>query len=117
MAERSFWIEIINAFDNLTRKDFGLDGGDWSNNESATPPEAIGVRRRASFGSESNGFATGTAGWATYNSPDGEIKITWSNPFIGNNSFNVSHPGSVQANWGDINGNNAAVAVTLLPNF
>ena len=117
MAVRSVWIEVVNGFDNLTRKDFGLEGGDWSNNESATPPETIRVRSRVSFGSESNGAATGTAGWATYDSPDGEIKITWSNPFIGANSFDVAVPGSAQAQWSDISGNNAAVAVTLLPNF
>jgi hypothetical protein len=117
MAFRSVWIEVVNGFDNLTRKDYGLSGGDWSNNESATPPEQIRNRTRASFGSESHGVGTGTAGWATYDSPDGEVKIAWSNPTLGANSLDVDVPGSAQSSVTDISGDNASVTITLLPNF
>jgi hypothetical protein len=117
MAPRSFFIQVVNAGPNLTRKDIGLDHGEWSNGGGEVPPEQIPNRSRAAWESESGGFATGTAGHAVYSSPGGDVGFFWNDPFVGSNSFTVTHPPSIQAQWGDISGNNAAVTVTILDNF
>jgi hypothetical protein len=117
MAARSFYIQVVNGGPALTRKEIGLDHGVWSEGGGAVPPEHIPSRSRAHWESESNGFATGTQGHAIYSSDAGDVGFYWDNPFVGHNSFSVDHPPSIQAQWGDISGNNAAVTVTLLDNF
>ena len=81
------------------------------------PPERIPHRSRAHWESESDGFATGTQGHAIYTSEAGDVSFFWDDPFIGGNSFSVDHSPALQANWGDVSGNNAAVTVTILDNF
>lgn len=117
MASRSFFIEVVNAGPDLVRKDFGLDHGIWSNDGGFVPPERIPHRSRARWESESNGFATGTQGHATYTSSSGDVGFFWDDPFVGSNSFGVNHSPDIAANWGDISGNNAAITVTILDNF
>jgi hypothetical protein len=117
MAERSFFIQVVNAGPDLIRKDIGLDHGEWSNGGGLVPPERIPHRSRAHWESESDGFATGTQGHAIYGSDAGDVGFFWNDPFIGSNSFGVNHSPGIQASWGDISGNNAAVTVTLNDNF
>lgn len=117
MAVRSFFIQVVNAGPDLIRKDIGLDHGEWSNGGGFVPPERIPHRSRAQWESESDGAATGTQGHAIYSSDAGDVGFFWDDPFIGSNSFGVNHSPSIQASWGDISGNNAAVTVTLIDNF
>jgi hypothetical protein len=117
MAARSFFIQVVNAGPDLTRKDIGLDHGEWSNGGGLVPPERIPRRSRAHWESESDGFATGTQGHALYSSDAGDVDFVWDDPFIGSNTFTVNHSSNVQATWTDISGNNAAVTVTLIDSF
>ena len=117
MAARSFFIEVVNAGFDLNRKDIGLDHGQWSDGGGLVPPEHIPRFTRGHWESESDGFATGTQGHAVYSSDAGDVGLFWDNPFIGSNSFTVNTPPGIQASWGDISGNNAAVSVVLIPKF
>ncbi len=117
MAARSFFIQVVNAGPDLIRKDIGLDHGEWSDGGGLVPPERIPHRSRAHRVSESDGFATGTQGRALYSSGAGDVGFVGDAPFIGSNSFGVNHSPGIQASWGDISGNNAAVTVTLIDNF
>lgn len=117
MASRSFFVQVVNAGPDLNLKDSGLDGGEWSSGGGLGPPQRIPHHSRGVWQSESDGIGTGTQGHAIYSSDEGDVGFFWDDPFIGSNSFAVNHSPSIQATWGDISGNNAAVTVTLLDSF
>jgi hypothetical protein len=117
MASRSFFVQVVNAGPDLTLKGSGLDHGEWSSGGGLAPPQRIPTRSRAVWQSESDGIGTGTQGHAIYGSAEGDVGFVWDDPFVGSNSFAVNHSPSIQAEWGDISGNNAAVTVTLLESF
>jgi hypothetical protein len=121
--ERSMWIELQNltfSGSTLTRVAFGLSGGCWSNGESAVPPEQIAPGGTAGWGSESCGFATGTAGYVAYRvtksdgSVVGDVTIRWSNPYVGRNKVEADVPNGVLFFASDTSGNNASVRATLM---
>ena len=68
----------------LTRTDYNLDGGEWTQ----TPPHTIPARKQIAWASESSGFATGTQGSASYLCEDTTTKvdISWNVPYSGANS-------------------------------
>jgi hypothetical protein len=72
--------------DALVLVEATLDHGVWSGSQ---PPSRIAPGGNASFGSESDGFMTGTEGHATYAIGDTGAKLTlyWNNPFVGANGF------------------------------
>jgi hypothetical protein len=120
MPRSSFFIQVVNAGPDLTRKDFGLEHGIWSSGSDGgdlVPPERIPHRSRAHWESEASDELTGTQGHALYSSDAGDVGFFWDAQFIRSNSFRVNHSPSIQASWGDISGNNAAVTVTLIDNF
>ena len=124
MAARSFLITVQNFTGKLwQRSNLGLSGGEWSNGGGLVPPEQIlkisldddgnAIPGVVQFGSESDGFATGTEGFVQYESDIGTFYIGWNNPFVGSNGFGVAVPDGFRAEYGDISGNNANVTVTI----
>lgn len=81
MATRSVQVEFTNRTrSNLIKVSDRIDHGVWT----SRPPQIIGDR--ASWATESDGFATGTEGLVTYrieDVPDSEVTMIWDNPFIG----------------------------------
>jgi hypothetical protein len=118
MAAHSFAITLRNGSGvALRRTNLTLNHGIFSGNGNAVPPENIPNLTRASWQSESDGFATGTEGSVTYASDAGDVFIHWDNPFVGSNGLGVGVPNSIIVEHGSIDGNDAAVTITLTPNF
>jgi Aegerolysin len=124
MAERSFEVTVSNMTGRTwTRTGMDLAHGIWENNGAAVPPETIprltidddGTPKPGVgfFGSESNGFGTGTEGSAHYVSDRGEhLDLFWDDPFVGSNTFTVN-AAPLRACFGNISGNNAHVTVRI----
>lgn len=132
MAARSTQVTLDSAAGvegrfNLRLMNSGLDHGEWT----SQPPELIG--NLGIWESESNGFATGTEGRATYQLEDvdgnrmGELTLHWDNPFAGSNSYDqsvdpaadpndASAPGYSIVRLGG-GGDNASVTFRLLNGF
>src|SRR5258708_2316854 len=114
MAARSISIVLHNNTDqDLTLTSSSLPSGEWTQ----PPPDNIGGTADGSWGSESNGLATGTAGSVVYaiGGEGDSVLITWDNPFGGTNkySFNLSSGWALyQTGW---DGDNASVEYTLEP--
>lgn len=116
-AARSTWVTLVNqtGCDLTLTGDYGLDHGEWTRE----PPAAPGYIRAgswASWGSESNGFLTGTEGHAQFATSECRplshrvITIHWDNPYIGANSYDYG--GTDPAFWvphSGGSGNNANV--------
>jgi Aegerolysin len=131
MAARSVTVTVVNCSKvEWKRTDLKLLGGIWGPNGGTVPPEVIAgqiedddgepIRSEVVFGSESNGFATGTEGWVTYTGSKksgesiGLMKIHWNNPFSGGNGFGVDFQDQrYTANVGNSVGNNATVLVDI----
>lgn len=116
MASRSMGITVHNFINppiQLIRKDMGLSHGIWSNNGGAVPPEKIDPFQTVWFGSESDGFATGTEGFVLYSSNIGDFHIGWDNPYVGSNGFGVDTPPGYGGSHTNESGNNANVEVFL----
>jgi hypothetical protein len=79
------------------------------------PPEKIDPHGRATWGSESDGFMTGTEGTTTYASSAGDITITWDIPFAGSNSYSSSAPKGYTLSHSGGSEDNAHVTFTLSP--
>jgi hypothetical protein len=64
-----------------------LDHGIWS--ALGQPPARIPQGAEVRWGSESNGFMTGTEGTALYavGTTGAKLKVYWDNPFVGDNTF------------------------------
>lgn len=118
MAARSYWIQVTNLTGltlELDRAKTGLKHGQWSNNGSATPPDVAKNGQTIEFGSESDGFATGTEGQAVYASSAGDFLIYWDNPYVGADETSVQTPNGYTSNKEDSKGNNATLSVVLYP--
>lgn len=125
MAARSFFITVLNFTGKLwQRSNLVLESGEWSNNGGFVPPEQIpkisldgngdAIPGVARFGSESDGFATGTNGSVQYQSDGGSrIYIGWNNPFVGSNGFSVGATNGLKIVSNDFTGDNANVTVTV----
>ncbi|MFF2349778.1 aegerolysin family protein [Kitasatospora sp. NPDC058115] len=91
-AARSTTVRLSNWTGcTLTRESWELSHGIWSHE----PPERIADQQRGSWSSESNGFATGTEGFAQFYAEncanpalDGRlVRVHWNNPYVGSNSY------------------------------
>ncbi|KIK55252.1 hypothetical protein GYMLUDRAFT_175880 [Collybiopsis luxurians FD-317 M1] len=102
----------------LTRIDAYLEHGEWAKDQY--PPDHISPKSEGRWKSESNGFMTGTAGYVKYVLGDGGesiLRVYWSNPFSGSNSYSGSITGPKEHEYacsytGGV-GNNASVTYTL----
>ncbi|MEV7176355.1 hypothetical protein [Kitasatospora sp. NPDC093679] len=78
----------------LTREEWGLSHGIWT----AQPPVRIYDQGTGSWASESNGFATGTEGYARFFSENCAdpvlngrlVRVHWNDPYAGSNSYDSS---------------------------
>ena len=127
MAARSTNVTFTNNTHQtlLTRVDENLAHGIWS----TEPPAQINPGEQVEWGSESDGFLTGTEGWVRYYpsvldtdsigipspAPDSAtIYIYWDNPYAGSNSYNSAAPSPWQTTQeGDGSGDNASIAFSL----
>jgi hypothetical protein len=122
-ASRSVHIVLVNNTPfNLYRERGHLDHGVWASHT----PEVIGDY--GEWASESNGFLTGTEGWATYRIIDfdnhlvGKVTVRWDNPYAGSNSYSESvtpngwtHSDGYSIGHFGGGGNNARVTFRLEP--
>ncbi|NKY31327.1 hypothetical protein [Nocardia gamkensis] len=115
MAARSYWVRVYNyTGTDLTLTNKALQHGVWSNNGGATPPDVIPEGRRAEWGSESDGLATGTEGEVVYASAAGEFKVYWDNPYVGSDQTSVRTPTRFSSVKEDSRGDNATLKVALV---
>jgi Aegerolysin len=112
-ASRSMEIIVKNrsGLELIRTDDYHLDHGAWTDGDF--PPESIPNRSTATWGSESDGFATGTEGHVMYSSSAGNFRFYWDNPFVGSNGFSVDTPPGHSYHNSDISGDNAVVRVTV----
>lgn len=97
MPARSVIIFVLNTTDralNLVVQSQHLDHGEWSS--GGMPPTTIPQGGFGHFGSESDGFLTGTQGSVSYTvsgeSDDHQATFYWDNPYIGGNSYSATAP-------------------------
>ncbi|MFD8478226.1 hypothetical protein [Kitasatospora sp. NPDC059673] len=91
-AARSTAVKLNNWTGcTLTRENWWLSHGIWT----TQPPIHIYNQQQGSWASESNGFATGTEGYARFYSENCAnpvlngriIQVHWDNPYVGSNSY------------------------------
>ncbi|MFF8768564.1 aegerolysin family protein [Kitasatospora sp. NPDC015120] len=91
-AARSTTVRLSNWTGcTLTRESWELSHGIWSHE----PPERIADQQRGSWSSESEGFATGTEGFAQFYAENCAnpvlngrlVRVHWNNPYVGSNSY------------------------------
>ena len=114
MASRSVQVHFKNNSDSvLTLKKAALSHGEWSRDDQ--PPSSIeGGEQNVQWGSESDGFMTGTEGYATYTlGSGGELTVNWDNPYYGSNSYSCSAPGGYSCNHSGGGEDNSNVTFTL----
>ncbi|MER7704665.1 aegerolysin family protein [Kitasatospora sp. NPDC097605] len=94
-AARSTTVRLSNWTGcTLTRESWELSHGIWSHE----PPERIADQQRGSWSSESNGFATGTEGFAQFFAENCAnpvlngrlVRVHWNNPYVGSNSYDAA---------------------------
>jgi len=94
-AARSTTVLLINSTGcDLNLAGYGLTHGMWT----TEPPQYIDPGTQASWASESNGFMTGTEGYARFTTSDCAdtalrrkvVQVHWANPFYGSNSYNYA---------------------------
>jgi hypothetical protein len=126
VAARSVKITVENWTGRTwTKQALSLPGGIWMNNGGLVPPDVLPkvslspdgdpVPGVTEFGSESEGFMTGTEGSVTYvNEQGGSLLIGWNNPYIGGNGFGAQAPEGFVASLGVTTpGDNADITVSL----
>jgi hypothetical protein len=75
--------------------------------------------QESGFGSESNGFMTGTHGAVTYSVSNGQgIYLNWTDPYAGSNSYisavdGMPYHGKILVTRSGGGGNNAVVVLTI----
>jgi hypothetical protein len=110
-----FWL-VNNTF-----LDLRLDGVQISHGAFfVAPPATIGIGQQACWESANTGIFTGTEGRANYgafsgDTPSGEVRITWDNPWAGNNHFSCVVPAGLKCvpTPGSGSGNHAHPVFTL----
>lgn len=110
MAQRS----AIASFSNqtgatLTLASAVIQHGEWDQQ----PPQTIAAQSTASWSSESDGFATGTAAQVVYSLPGGQVVTTYDNPFSGDNGATGQAPPTFQLATDYSQGDNMTVTYTL----
>lgn len=107
-AARSTRVTVVNKTTvTWTRVDATLTHGTWA----SEPPQTLAAKATGSWQSESNGFLTGTEGWAVYGTEVGQVEIYWNNPFSGSNNYKCRTPPSsgYSCRVSGGSGNNASV--------
>ncbi|MEV8325908.1 hypothetical protein [Kitasatospora sp. NPDC056731] len=101
-AARSTTVHLHNGTGcSLYRTGYALAHGIWTQGQE--PPQILGNTGDATFQSESNGFLTGTEGWATFSTYGCEegwrnnntVQLHWANPYAGSNSYDENGTSSV----------------------
>lgn len=117
-AARSVWVIVRNNSKYpLSLQNSYITSGEWT----VQPNTVIQPGQESGFGSESNGFMTGTHGSVTYNVSNGQhFDFTWTNPYVGSNTFSsalstVTYNGlsKVVMTRSGGSGNNAVVVITI----
>ena len=87
-----------------------LDGGEWA----AYPPDTVAAGAIGRWGTQSNGFATGTEGSATMQvSPSASVTVRWNNPYWGSNSYSCEAQGELSCSTSGGGGNDSTLTVTV----
>jgi hypothetical protein len=114
-ASRSVDVYFDNQTDiMLTRRTFGLAHGIWTNDK--VPPEQIAGQTKAYWRSESDGFMTGTEGFAEYYPGvdlESIVRVIWDNPWLGSNKYTESAPSGYKISHSGGSGDNATVTFTM----
>ena len=115
-AARSVWVIIRNNSKyQLNYPQYYLTSGVWT----VKPNAVILPGQESSFGSESNGFMTGTHGSVMYSVSNGQqLSFTWTNPYVGSNSYSTSlsglpYSGKIMVTRSGGSGNKAVVVLTI----
>jgi hypothetical protein len=118
MAARSVAITFVNQTNmTLYQGYWDLDHGIWNGG----PPGSIAPGLQYKFENDSDGFMTGAEGKVCYAcvNPDGtwngQVRISWDDPFVGSDSFNGEavfvNGATIKTNYSG--GDNAAVTFTF----
>ncbi|EGG15719.1 hypothetical protein DFA_10561 [Cavenderia fasciculata] len=86
----SFPFPWNNSDSGASKDNYSLEHGNWYE----LPPEGIPPGATIEFGTAASGICTGTNGSVNYysNGLKGDIKLTFNNPFIGENTFSSHCP-------------------------
>ena len=106
-----------NTTHNLTMRYSEVFSGVWR----LRPRIYVSPSQEIYWGTESNGFMTGTSGAVMYDMDDGKhFTVKWSNPYVGSNTYTFSGTalgaGGFKITRSGGSGNNAQVTLTLEPN-
>ncbi|MFD0275462.1 aegerolysin family protein [Kitasatospora sp. NPDC127111] len=118
-AARSTVVKLNNWTGcTLTRESWELSHGIWT----SEPPVRIYDQQRGSWSSESNGFATGTEGYAQFYAENCAnpvlngrlVRVHWNNPYVGSNSYDWAGSDlKFHLNKAGGSGNNATVEFSV----
>jgi hypothetical protein len=102
---------------NLTKRYSEVFSGIWT----LQPKIYVSPTEEFYWGTESNGFMTGTSGIVWYDMDNGKyFTVKWSNPFVGSNSYTFGGTalgtGGFRIVRSGGSGNNAQVTLTLVKN-
>jgi hypothetical protein len=128
MSSTSVFIENYSAY-TFTRYAYSVEHGKWESGAHGdrVPPPVIEPGHQDKEGDFVPGIGewvnvsdgAGTQGQCKYHSKKGNVEhedllFEWINPVVGTNTFRVpSIPAELDAQWGDISGNNMVVRVTI----
>jgi hypothetical protein len=124
MAARSVKITIHNASDvQFVTSTSSLSGGEWTPGLQPNAGDLVLETDRYRFGSESDGFLTGTAGSITLSTANLPVltpwllTFSWDKPFIGETTYalNGIPPGFDAWFQETVTGSDAEVEVTIAP--
>jgi len=111
-SSRSVRITVKNVTSQpLACGDAILDGGEWA----SYPPDSIDSMASGVWVTQSNGFATGTEGRATFKLGYGDAVFTvrWNNPYIGSNDYSCTAPQGYSCSRAGGSGNDSRVTFTF----
>ena len=115
-AARSVWVVVRNNSKYpLSIVSSYITRGVWM----VKPNAVIQAGQESGFGSESNGFMTGTHGSVVYGVSNGQsFSLTWTNPYYGSNTYSsalstFSYYSKVVMTRSGGSGNNAVVVITI----
>src|SRR4051794_12512690 len=115
-AARSVWVVIRNNSKYpLSAQNSYITSGIWT----VKPNAVIQPGQESGFGSESNGFMTGTHGNVMYGIANGQqLSFMWTDPYAGSNSYSMSlggtpYNGKILVTRSGGSGNNAMVVITV----
>jgi hypothetical protein len=111
-SARSVDVMLVNRTGaSLRCGDAVLDGGEWA----SYPPSALTAGGGASWRTQSNGLMTGTEGRVTFaiDGTDAKVTLSWSNPYVGSNSYTCQASDGYSCSRTGGSGNNSSVTFTV----